>query len=49
MAIVIKWADEAKETFNENISYLLGGMDRKRNQEFCKTNKLYTIKDSCTP
>ncbi len=23
MAIVIKWADEAKKTFDENISYLM--------------------------
>ncbi len=31
MAIVIKWADEAKKTFDENISYLMEEWTEKRN------------------
>jgi hypothetical protein len=45
MAIVIKWADEAKKTFNKNINYLLEEWTEKK-LEFCKTNSSYIIKNN---
>ncbi len=41
MAIVIKWADEAKKTFDENISYLMEEWTEKEIKNFVKqTNNI---------
>ena len=50
MAIIIKWADEAKKTFDKNINYLLKEWTEKEIRNFVKqTNKQYIIKNSCLP
>jgi len=36
MAIIIKWADEAKNTFDKNISYLLNEWTEKEIKNFVK-------------
>ncbi len=46
MAIVIKWADEAKKTFDENISYLMEEWTEKEIKNFVKQTKKYIIKNS---
>jgi|ERR1035437_2122346 plasmid stabilization system protein ParE len=49
MAIIIKWADEAKKTFNKNISYLLEEWTDREIKNFIKQTNNIILRISVQP
>lgn len=49
MAIVIKWADEAKKTFDKNISYLLEEWTEREIKNFVKQTNYILLRIAAHP
>ena len=49
MAIVIKWADEAKKTFDKNISYLLDEWTEREIKNFVKQTNYILLRIAAHP